>query len=54
MSKPEGTDERMPKKLPIEEWIKKVRADKARARKEGSKNRVTTESILRARDADRK
>ena len=50
MSEPEGTDERMLKKLPVEEWIEKVRADKVRVRKEGSKNRVTTESILRARD----
>ena len=42
-------DDRMEKKLPIKEWLKKVRA-----RKQASDNRVTTESILRARDADRK
>ncbi len=39
----------MAKKLPLKEWLRKIRA-----RKEASKNRVTTESILRARDADRK
>ena len=41
--------ERMVKKLPLKEWLKRIRS-----RKQVSNNRVTTESILRARDADRK
>ena len=44
-----GELERMVAKPTIEEWIKAVRA-----RKQAMNNRVTTESILRALDADRK
>ena len=44
-----GALERMVSKPSIEEWLKGVRA-----RKRAMNNRVTTESILRARDADRK
>jgi len=40
---------RLVAKPSIEEWLRDVRA-----RKRAMKNRVTTEEILRARDADRK
>lgn len=42
-------EERKVEKLPIKDWLKKVRA-----RKQASNSRVTTEDILRALDADRK
>ncbi|MDE2663614.1 MAG: hypothetical protein OXI39_11500 [Gemmatimonadota bacterium] len=44
-----GELERLVAKPTVEEWIEKVRADKRL-----SSNRVTTESILQAIDADRK
>ena len=40
---------RLVAKPSVDEWLKAVRA-----RKQAMNNRVTTESILRARDADRK
>ena len=40
---------RLVAKPTVDEWLKD-----ARARKRAMKNRVTTEDILRARDADRK
>lgn len=40
---------RLVAKPSVDEWLKDVRA-----RKRAMNNRVTTESILRARDADRK
>lgn len=40
---------RLVAKPTVQEWIESVRADKR-----SSNNRVTTESILEARDADRK
>ena len=49
MNGPEGTRERIVTKLTLREWLKGVRS-----RKQASQNRVTTESILEARDADRK
>ncbi len=44
-----GELERMVAKPSLDEWLREVRD-----RKRAMNNRVTTESILRARDADRK
>lgn len=44
-----GELERMVAKPSLDEWLREVRT-----RKRAMNNRVTTESILRARDADRK
>lgn len=44
-----GELERLVAKPTLDDWLGRVRA-----RKQASDNRVTTESILRARDADRK
>lgn len=44
-----GELKRLVAKPTVQEWIESVRADKR-----SSNNRVTTESILEARDADRK
>lgn len=44
-----GQLERLVAKPSVEEWLRQVRADKR-----AMTNNVTTEDILRARDADRK
>ena len=44
-----GELERLVAKPSVEEWLRQVRADKR-----AMTNNVTTEDILRARDADRK